>query len=83
LDYYYTEELRDRELEGRVLLSVCVGNGGKVSATPIITTSSGHPELDDAAIRWAKKSWWRRPEGTPAGEICDLPLAVTFNLPPR
>ena len=82
LDSYYTEELRGRELEGRVDLSVCVGDNGKVRGNPIVTSSSGHQELDAAAVQWARKSWWRRPEGTPPGELCNQPLAVTFRLPP-
>src|SRR6185437_15944476 len=50
---YYPDAARRNNEEGRVMVNVCVDTRGRVTNTKV-TASSGHPMLDDAALKVAK-----------------------------
>ena len=56
---YPAGEIR-QEHEGRVLLRLRVGPDGRVLAAEVVT-SSGHPALDQAAVKTALRDWRLQP----------------------
>ncbi|HNR92015.1 MAG TPA: energy transducer TonB [Dokdonella sp.] len=64
---YYPPASKRAEEEGVATVRVCVGTNGRVTGTPTVTKSSGHPRLDEAAIRWASRGARFRP-GTEDGK---------------
>jgi TonB family protein len=76
-DYYPEGSVRRGE-QGSPTVRVCVDSTGELLRAPVITVSSGYPELDGAAIRIAKES--RYAPGTRNGvalpESClEVPVA--------
>ncbi len=74
----YPKDALDGGLEGRVSLSVTVGQDGSVSKVAV-ATSSGHQILDDAAVRAVKRGWSFEPalkNGKPVASA----IAVTFEF---
>jgi periplasmic protein TonB len=52
-DYYPPGSIR-REEQGSPVVQACVGPGGKLLREPVVTDTSGFPDLDGAAIKVAK-----------------------------
>lgn len=75
----YPSSLLRKNIGGKVIVSVTVDADGSVSSASI-KTSSGHQELDDAAIHAARK--WKFKPGTrggkPAKSVCVIPYS--FNV---
>jgi len=53
-DQYYPPGAKRREEQGSPVVQACVGANGKLVREPVITDTSGFPELDGAAIKVAK-----------------------------
>jgi protein TonB len=53
-DQYYPEQSKRAEESGSVVLQFCVGENSKLDGEPTVTTSSGYPRLDAAAITMLK-----------------------------
>ncbi len=53
-DDYYPSGSRRRQEQGSPVVQVCVGPTGKLLREPIVTDTSGFPDLDGAAIKIAK-----------------------------
>ncbi|MGC4111353.1 MAG: TonB family protein [Nocardioides sp.] len=52
-DYYPPGSIR-REEQGSPVVQACVGPNGKLVREPVVTDTSGFPDLDGAAIKVAK-----------------------------
>jgi len=52
-DYYPPGSIR-REEQGSPVVQACVGPGGKLLREPVVTDTSGFPDLDGAAVKVAK-----------------------------
>src|SRR6188508_2079854 len=52
-DYYPPGSIR-REEQGSPVVQACVGPGGKLLREPVVTDTSGFPDLDAAAVKVAK-----------------------------
>jgi TonB family protein len=63
-DYYPPGSIR-REEQGSPVVQACVGANGKLIREPVVTDTSGFPDLDGAAIKVAKAT--RYAPGTEAG----------------
>jgi protein TonB len=63
-DYYPPGSIR-REEQGSPVVQACVGPGGRLLREPVVTDTSGFPDLDSAAIKVAKAT--RYAAGTEAG----------------
>jgi len=63
-DYYPPGSIR-REEQGSPVVQACVGPGGKLLREPVVTDTSGFPDLDAAAVKVAKAT--RYAAGTEAG----------------
>ena len=57
----YPSRLRERNLEGTVLVQIEVDRNGRAS-NPEIIESSGYPELDEEALKDVMKMRFSRPE---------------------
>ena len=53
-DQYYPPGAKRREEQGSPVVQACVGANGKLVREPVITETSGFPELDGAAVKVAK-----------------------------
>jgi len=62
-DQYYPPGAKRREEQGSPVVQACVGPNGRLLRDPVVTETSGYPELDGAAVRVAKASRY-----TPATE---------------
>ncbi len=62
---YYPPGAKRREEEGSPVVRACVGPNGRLLREPIVTDTSGFPELDAAAVKVAKAS--RYTAGSDAG----------------
>ena len=51
---YYPPGAKRREEEGSPVVRACVGANGRLVREPVVTDTSGFPELDGAAIKVAK-----------------------------
>jgi TonB family protein len=69
---YYPPEARRRGEQGAPVVRACVGPSGALSKEPQITSPSGFPDLDAAAIRVAKAMRYAAglENGAPAPESC-------------
>lgn len=76
---YYPEVSRRNGEEGRAIVKVCVGVAGKIDSVEIATTT-GHPLLDEAALKVAKAFRFKpaTSEGRPVASCPTLP--VKFEL---
>jgi periplasmic protein TonB len=63
-DYYPPGSIR-REEQGSPVVQACVGPNGRLLRDPVVTDTSGFPDLDSAAIKVAKAT--RYAAGTDAG----------------
>ena len=77
-DFYPPTSLRLRE-EGTALVHVCVDEQGKLTGEPSITGSSGHPRLDEGALKLAKTGSGRYRPTTEDGRPVIVRLAVRRN----
>lgn len=78
---YYPESSRMIQEQGVAIVRVCVDGKGRMSAAPVVETSSGSRRLDMAAVRWARESLSFKPAtedgvGVPACKG----FRVNFNL---
>jgi TonB family protein len=80
-DYYPPTSLRLRE-EGTAVVRVCVDEKGKLADEPALAGSSGHPRLDEGALKLAKAGSGRyRPtmeDGRPVSSC--YPMRVKYQL---
>jgi protein TonB len=53
-DQFYPPGAKRREEQGSPVVQACVGPGGRLVREPVITETSGFPELDGAAVKVAK-----------------------------
>jgi protein TonB len=76
---YYPESSRRAGEEGRTMVKVCVNASGKTDSVEVQTTS-GFPNLDDAALKVAKA--FRFKPATQEGKAITTcaPLPIKFNL---
>ena len=63
VDQYYPPGAKRREEQGSPVVQACVAANGRLARDPVVTDTSGFPELDAAAIKVAKASRY-----TPATE---------------
>jgi len=80
-DYYPPGSIR-REEQGSPAVQACVGPTGKLLREPVVTESSGFPELDGAAIKVARDTRYAAgtdERGTALPESC-LKFKVKFTL---
>ena len=62
-DQFYPPGAKRREEQGSPVVQACVGPNGRLVREPVITETSGFPELDGAAVKVAKANRY-----TPASE---------------
>lgn len=67
LDYYPAESKRLHE-EGITRVKVCVDDRGTLTSDPVVTASSGHARLDEAAVKLAKAGSGRYKPATRNGK---------------
>jgi protein TonB len=79
-DYYPPGSIR-REEQGSPVVQACVGPGGKLLREPVVTDTSGFPDLDGAAIKVAKATRYASgtDNGTALPESC-IKFKVKFVL---
>ena len=71
----YPKDLRDRRVQGHVVLAAIVAVDGKVEASSLTTLEGDHREFEAQAARWAKGAlFW---PGCRSG----LPVRVRIALP--
>lgn len=73
-DYYPDASRRNNE-EGRATVSICIDTRGRVATTKL-AASSGHPMLDDAAVKLAKAYRFKpaTQDGKPVQQCLGLPV---------
>jgi TonB family protein len=71
-DDYYPSGARERGEQGSPVVQVCVGPSGKLLREPVVTDTSGYPDLDGAAIKVAKATRYAagKQDGVAAPESC-------------
>ena len=62
-DQFYPPGAKRREEQGSPVVHACVGPNGRLVREPVVTETSGFPELDGAAVKVAKANRY-----TPASE---------------
>ena len=79
-DYYPPGSIR-REEEGSPVVQACVGANGRLLREPVVTDTSGFPDLDGAAIKVAKATRYAAgtDNGTALPESC-IKFKVKFVL---
>jgi len=65
-DQFYPPGAKRREEQGSPVVMACVGASGKLVREPVVTDTSGFPELDGAAVKVAKAN--RYLPGTDGGQ---------------
>ena len=77
---YYPEVSRRNNEEGRPVVKICVNAAGKIDSVEI-TTPSGHPLLDDAALKVAKGMKFKpaTSEGKPVVSCPTLPVKFVLH----
>ena len=80
IDYYPAGSIRRQE-QGMPVIKVCVGPDGQLLRDPIVTGTSGFPDLDAAAIKVAKATRYAAgtENGVPLPESC-IQFKVKFVL---
>ena len=68
-DRFYPPGAKRREDQGSPVVQACVGPNGRLLRDPVVSETSGYPELDQAAIQVAKNS--RYTPATDAGAAVD------------
>lgn len=56
VDRFYPPGAKRREEQGSPVVQACVGPNGRLLRDPVVTETSGFPELDGAAVQVAKAS---------------------------
>jgi len=81
-DNYYPGNSLRRGEAGTPIVQVCVDKGGKLLRQPVITQSSGYPNLDAAALRVARDTRYAAgvENGSALPESC-ITFKVKFGLP--
>jgi periplasmic protein TonB len=79
-DYYPPGSIR-REEQGSPVVQACVGPTGKLVREPVVTDTSGFPDLDGAAVKVAKATRYAAgtDSGTALAESC-IKFKVKFVL---
>jgi periplasmic protein TonB len=79
-DYYPPGSIR-REEQGAPVVQACVGPGGRLLREPVVTDTSGFPDLDGAAVKVAKATRYAAgtDNGTALPESC-IKFKVKFVL---
>jgi TonB family protein len=80
-NYYPRNSLRSGEA-GAPIVQACVDKGGKLIRQPVVTQSSGYPNLDAAALRVAKDTRYAAAveNGSALPESC-ITFKIKFALP--
>jgi TonB family protein len=80
-DAYYPSGSSRRGEHGSPVVQVCVGPSGKLLREPVVEESSGFPDLDHAAIKFAKDTRYAagKKNGTALPESC-VKFKVKFDL---
>jgi TonB family protein len=83
-DTYYPLSAQSRGEEGAPVVQVCVDQRGKLLREPVVTDSSGFPDLDKAAIDAAKASGYAPglEGGKPVVESC-MKYRILFRRHPH
>ncbi len=78
---YYPEAARREGQEGRAIVKICVNQLGKIDSADV-ATSSGFPELDEAAIKVAKAYRFKpaTSEGKPVSSCPTLPVKFELHM---
>jgi TonB family protein len=78
---YYPAASRRRGEQGSPVVQVCVGPSGKLLREPVVTETSGYPDLDHAVIKIAKATRYAAGtnNGTAVPESC-LKFKIKFAL---
>jgi protein TonB len=78
---YYPEAARREGQEGRAIIKICVNQLGKIDNAEV-ATSSGFPELDEAAIKVAKAYRFKpaTSEGKPVSSCPTLPVKFELHM---
>ena len=78
---YYPEAARREGQEGRAIIKICVNQQGKIDSADV-ATSSGFPELDEAAIKVAKAYRFKpaTSEGKPVSSCPTLPVKFELHM---
>jgi protein TonB len=78
-DRFYPPGAKRREEQGSPIVRACVGPNGRLLRDPVVTETSGYPELDAAAVQVAKNSRFTPATegGTAVDESC-LSFRVKF-----
>jgi protein TonB len=78
---YYPEAARREGQEGRAIIKICVNQLGKIDSAEV-ATSSGFPELDEAAIKVAKAYRFKpaTSEGKPVSSCPTLPVKFELHM---
>ena len=74
----YPKAALDQNLEGTVTLLVSVSSDGSITSI-VLTKSSGHKALDEAAIRAVRKGWIFKP-GMTKGTLAPGKSTITFEF---
>lgn len=76
----YPAEARTLEHEGDVLLAIAVSTSGDVTSASVVT-SSGHTELDQAAVNWVVAHWKYKPATRNGAAVASQTQAIVrFDL---
>ena len=76
----YPKDAAHRGEQGTVKLAVTIGTDGVVSRAAVAKTS-GHPDLDSAALDYVKSQWrWQPPTRNGKPVTANTPVNVVFNL---
>ena len=79
-DDYYPPSAKRLGVEGVTTVKACIGPDGKVTGDPSLVKGSGNDSIDEAALKYARKTRWipGTEDGKPA-QFC-IPFAVRFKL---
>jgi TonB family protein len=82
-DQFYPPGAKRREEQGSPVVQACVTANGRLAREPVVTETSGFPELDGAAIKVAKANRYTPATegGTPLPESC-VKFKVKFVMKP-
>jgi TonB family protein len=69
VDRFYPPGAKRREEQGSPVVQACVGPNGRLLRDPVVSETSGYPELDQAAVQVAKNS--RYTAATEGGQALD------------
>jgi len=71
-DQFYPPGAKRREEQGSPVVQACVGANGRLVREPVVTETSGFPELDGAAVKVAKANRYfpGTDNGAPMAESC-------------